>query len=162
MLRILTLSLIGGLLSASGDAGPTANQVPEYLQAEIKRAMAGDLATSMNAAMDNSEAMLSSGMYRAIQAVQAYRNREQKAVLTNSERDFNNFNIKVMTESDDTPGKWLRESERRHCYMVRLSARRMPGEPIYTDTPARLGRTAFFAVRKSDFRIVRAEIDAAR
>lgn len=158
MLMILALSLFGALFSASGDSGPVPNKGTDDLQAQIRKATEGDLATSMNEATDRGEAILSPGMYRAIQAVQGYRSLQQKRTLTGGERNFANFNISVYTESADTSVKWLDEGERPNCYVVRLSARRLPGEIIYTDTPPKLGRTAFYAVRKSDFRILRSQV----
>lgn len=153
---MMTLLCMGSLAPAS--YAQSTKPIPASLQEEIKRATSGDTASAMNLVVDRGEATLSPGMLQAIRAVETYRGRVQAKALTRTERDFGNFNIHVYTENDATPIKWLREEEQGNCYVVNLSARRLPGEVIYTDTYPKLGRSATYAVRKSDFKVIRSDL----
>lgn len=155
--RILTPLLLACASTPTSYAQST-KPIPASLQEEIKRATSGDTASAMNLVVDRGEATLSRGMLQAIRAVENYRARVQAKVLTRTERDFGNFNIHVYTQNDATPIKWLREEEQGNCYVVSLSAQRLPGEVIYTDTYPKLGRSATYAVRKSDFKVIRSDL----
>jgi hypothetical protein len=146
----LVLGCSGPALAGS-DAGISAE-----LRAEIQAATKGDLASSMTAAVDNSGVLLSSKSYRAIQAVERYRKSAQWKTLTVAERNFDNFDIAVNAPERALS---LRGDEKQSCYEIVLWPRLAPGEKVTLDTPAKLGRSALYVVRKSDNRILRAELD---
>ncbi len=152
----LALSFIVQAAGSSSGTQQAQEQLSPEAEAEIARATAGDLATSINEGVDGSDARISAGMYRAIKAIESYREQVQKAELTSNERQLGNFNISFRSKRNSL---FLRDEERETCYEIVLSARFLPGEKVLMDIPGVLGRSAAYAVRKSDYRVLRAEID---
>jgi hypothetical protein len=144
----LVLGCSGPALAAT-DAGPSA-------EAEIQAATKGDLAWSLTAAVDERGVLLSPKGYRAIQAVERHRRGAQWKALTVAERNFDNFDIAVNAPERALS---LRGDEKGTCYEIVLWPRLAPGEKVILDTPAKAGRSAVYVVRKSDSRILRAELD---
>jgi hypothetical protein len=140
-------------------SSPLDTQAPrsaaEETQAILEEVKNGDLATSLNASIDSKEIELSPKMYRAIQAVEQYRARAQKRQLSRKEQDLENFNITVTL---DDRGSWLKVADRTCCYLVVLSPRFLPGEKVATDTHARIGRVALYAVDKVNHTVVQTRL----
>ena len=103
LLSALTMLAIAGLCHA---AQPASSQTPEQ---EANEAIRGDFATKLNDAIDSKDIYISSRMYRAIQAVERYRQTVQRGELSPSERDLDNFNLSVRpaNASDWVTGKDL-------------------------------------------------------
>jgi hypothetical protein len=105
--------------------------------------------------VDRREVYLSPKAYRAIRAVEVYREGTQRHQLTNDERDFDNFDIFVQ---DGSAGYSFSEDVKEPSYLVSLYPRLQPGEPYAFDYLPRIGRIAVYLVRKSDYGIIRSKL----
>jgi hypothetical protein len=134
--------------TAEQDAGEVSSSEP--LSGDV------DLATFANQLMDSTEVELSPKMFRAIQAVERYRAQVQRKLLTSDEAVFDNFNIRV--KPGESSIGWLTGGEKKTCYLVVLSPRFQPGEVVAMDRHAKIGRVSLYAVRKSDYQIIRTQL----
>jgi hypothetical protein len=142
------LTMVAVLLSLQADAGRgTENTVTEP-----------DVAASYADAVDGAEVMMSPKHYRAVRAVERYREGAQARALTASEREFMNFDIHIPGADLVARDSWLTAAEKKTCYLVELFPRYQPGEKVVLDSRPRAGRIARYAVRKSDFTVVRAAL----
>jgi hypothetical protein len=117
-----------------------------------------NLASEMVRQIDSATIVISPKYFRAMTAVAEYRRRNQRVVLTPSERDLMNFFFQVFGPERNSAEEWLTSQQKRDCLVIALVARPAPGEPIMLDAHARAGRTVLYAVRKSDYVVVRARI----
>jgi hypothetical protein len=130
------------------------------IEAVVRATMqGGDTAAAMMATVDDSAASISPKMYRAIAAIEAYRRSVQRKSLTPDERVFDNYYFGINAR-DKT--MWLKPEERETCYEIVLWPRYRPGEKVIIDVPPKVGRSAVYAVRKSDFRVVRSQISGSK
>jgi hypothetical protein len=117
-----------------------------------------DLATSINEMIDSAEIRISPKMYRAIQAVERYRNQVQKTQLTPSETNLDNFNITITPATTAPATSWLSDTDKKCCYVVVLSPRLAKGERVATDRHGKVGRVSVYGVRKTNYEVVQAQI----
>ena len=116
-----------------------------------------DTAKTLNDVSEANEVLLSARMYNAIRAVESYRNSIQRKALDANELAFDNFDIRVIPGEKST---WLKKTEADTCFAVVLEPKLKQGEKVFLDGPRALGRMAGYAVRKSDFVVVRSELRA--
>jgi hypothetical protein len=112
----------------------------------------------MAEAIDSMTITLSPKYYKAIAAVYEYRRTKQSAVLTNKERDMMNFDIQVLGRDRMAAESWLSQQERAGCYVIFLAGRYRRGEEIIAERGAEVGRSTKYAVRKTDYAVVKAAI----
>jgi len=115
-----------------------------------------DAAKYLADAAENAKAIISGRMYLAIKAVEADRRTSVKGTLKETERDLSNFDIMVFSGKRS---RWLKSEEAKGHYEVTLVPFSKPGEPVLLDAPTTLGRSARYAVRKSDMRVTRMEFE---
>jgi hypothetical protein len=128
-------------------------------QATIEKDVEGTLrvnnATAYLNAADAAAVSLSSTHYRVIKAVEHYRDSVQKKLLSATEREFRNFDIHIEALKDLGKNEWLNEQEKASCYLVYLFPRPEPNEETFLHRSPKAGRIAKYAVRRTDFAIVR-------
>jgi hypothetical protein len=157
----IVILLRAGVVFSSPDAAPKPDATTDVdVEAVVRATMqGGDTAAAMMATVDDSAALISPKMYRAIAAIEAYRRSVQRKSLTPDERVFDNYYFGVNAR-DKT--MWLTPEERETCYEIVLWPRYRAGEKVMIDVPAKVGRSAVYVVRKSDFRVVRSQIRSRR
>src|SRR5688500_13374677 len=107
----IVILLWTGVAFSRPDAAPKPDATTEIdIEAVVRATMqGGDTGAAMMATVDDSAALISPKMYRAISAIEAYRRSVQRKTLTADERVFDNYYFGVNAR-DRT--MWLKPEER--------------------------------------------------
>lgn len=115
-----------------------------------------DEASMLNAVAESSRTVVSGRTYMAMAAVVKFRLGRQRAKLRPAELVVENFEVAVVRGDIDHPNvKWLRPEEKAQCFLVELIPKYKVGEEVRLDDPRKDIRRASYAVRMSDYAVIR-------
>lgn len=127
------------------------------MQKEVEEMLNQDWVTVQLDSVDNAEVnLLSPKHYRAIRAIEAYRESSQREALSPEEKDIMNYNFHITGSNVMTKEEWLTESEKKSCYAIYLYPRGRRGQKVTLHRSGSGMRIAKYAIRKDNYAVVRA------